>query len=124
MPDDVVVGEHPGLRCADGPRRRRASRRWCAQVLGEPWRHQELEVERLVQLVAAHVAGQGLGGLDPGLRAEDAVGILAGSRVLVGDLPPAPVDVVHAGLVPHRRQRGRVGVEAVLDVERREGRPS
>ena len=74
MPDDVVVGQHPRLRCADGLGRGERLGDRGAQVLGEPWRHQELEVERLVELVAAHVTGQRARGLHPGLGAEDAVG--------------------------------------------------
>ena len=61
---------------------------------------QVLEVERLVHLVRADVAGQPLGRLHPRLGDQHP---LAG--VAVQDLPPLPVDLVHAVLVPHRRAR-------------------
>ena len=55
------------------------------------------EVERLVELVGAHERGHRLGGLGPGLGHGHPVG-----ADLVEHLVPAPVDVVHLGLVPHR----------------------
>ncbi len=58
---------------------------------------QILEVERLVQLVGAHVVRRALNGGRPRLGDEDAV-----ARVLVEDGAPLPVDGVHAVLVEER----------------------
>ncbi len=78
-----------------------------AQGRGLPGRGQEREVEGLVHLVGAHVAGQARERLDPGLGHEGAVAVVLGQ-----DLVPGAVDVVHALLVEHgarvARTRGAV----------------
>ena len=77
---------------------RRSTARWSAAVQAAM---QVVEVERLVHLVGADVAGQPLGRLHPRLGDQDPV-----AGVAVEERAPAPVDLVHAVLVPHRR-RGR-----------------
>ena len=62
---------------------------------GVPAGLQVLEVERGVELIRAQVAREPLLGLDPGLAAEH-----PRAWVGVGDRPPAPVDLVHAVLIP------------------------
>ncbi len=87
-----------------------------AKDVGRPGREQPVEVERLLELVGPDEVGHRLGGLGPGLGHGHPVAV-----VLVEDLAPPPVDVVHLGLVPHRLvghfaldhragdDRGRVG---------------
>ena len=125
MAHDVVVGEHPRGRGPDavvGAQRRLDDR---AERGGVPVGVEEVEVERLVHLVGAHVAREPLAGLDPGLGAEDAVR----SAVGVQHRAPAAVDLVHAVLVPHGggTRRGvvehvAVGGGEVLGVATRPGR--
>ncbi len=62
---------------------------------------QELEVERLVQLVGAYVQGEPLGGGGPCLRDADALAV-----VRVQQPAPGAVDVVHAVLVEERQDLG------------------
>ena len=109
VPHDVVVREHPRRRGADavvGAQRGLDDR---AQGHGVPVGVEEVEVERLVHLVGAHVARQAVGRRDPRLGAQDAVGLAVG----VEHRAPAPVDLVHAVLVPHRGRAGGGVVEHV-----------
>ena len=110
-----MVGQHPGLGSPDRLHRleRRSDLR--PQGRGDPRRHQEAEVERLVQLIGPDVLRERVGGPHPRLGAEDPVGVVPVHGIGVGDLAPATVDVVHAWLVPHRQlgcalHRGVVGV--------------
>ncbi len=94
---DVVVGQHPGGRCAHGAEHGEGVVDDRAQVLRVPTGHQEVEVEGRV-----HVGGEPFGGVGPGLGDERPV---AGE--LVGHCAPGAVDVVDLVTVP-------VGVVDVL----------
>ena len=103
VPDDVVVGEHPGAGGADGIQRR--------QGLGDDVAHpadvqagvQVREVEGLVHLVRADPVGQAGERVHIGFGAEDAVGTVLGQ-----DPPPFAVDVVQGGLAEHGGVMARV----------------
>ena len=110
MPHHVVVGQHPGRRRAH----RRALRDGVVDDVAQrrrvPRGGEEVEVERLVELVRAHVPGQPLRRRHPRLRHRDPV---AGVRVE----HPAPlaVDLVDAVLVPVRRSPA-LGVGALQEL--------
>ena len=100
VPDDVVVGQHPGGGRADGVAGHERLGHHAAQRRGVPRRGEEREVEGLVHLVRAHVPGQPGQRLDPRLGDHAAV-----ARVLLEDPAPGAVDLVHAVLVEHRATR-------------------
>ncbi len=91
---DVVVGQHPRGGGADGPHRVERGVDDAAQPFRVPRGVEVVEVERLVQFVGAHVQRGAVGGGGPRLRHAD-----ARLRILVEDLAPGAVDVVHAVLV-------------------------
>ena len=101
MADRVVVAEHPRRRRADVPDRLGGVVDHAAHALGVPRCLQGVEVERTVQLVRAEVTGQTFRRRDPCLGDERA-GAAGAVGVLVGDLTPASMDVVHLIAVPMR----------------------
>src|SRR5690606_4840786 len=88
VPGDVVVGQHPGGGGADRAHGVQRAVDDLAQFRGVPVGGEVLEVERLVQLVGAHVVRGALHGRGPRLGDEDAV-----TRVLVEHHAPLAVDV-------------------------------
>ncbi len=84
---DVVVAQHPRGGGADGGVLGQRLVDGGAQPRRLPGAGHEGEVERGVQFVGAQVAGEALGVGEPDLADEH-------GAVLVGDGPPAPVDVV------------------------------
>ncbi len=97
MPDDVVVGEHPGAGGTHGIQRRQRLRDNSAQPVEVQSGMQVREVERLVHLVRPDPVGEAGKRVHVGFRAEDAVG-----SVLVKDPAPGAVDVVQGRLAEHR----------------------
>ncbi len=89
-----MVGQHPGGGGVDRAHRVERDVDHLAQRRRVPIGAQVLEVEGLVQLVGANVVGGALDGRGPGLGDADPL-----ARVLVEDLAPAAVDLVHAVLV-------------------------
>ncbi len=100
VPLDVVVGQHPGRRRADGPDGGERLVDHPAQHPGVPRGLQEVEVEGLMQLVRPHVPGEALLGRRPGLGDADALPVVG-----VEQAAPAPVDLVDAVLVEVRQHR-------------------
>ena len=96
--DDVVVGQHPRGSRADGVHVPQRIGDDGSHAVGGPRGGEELEVEGLAHLVGANVFRNRRGGGDPGFGHEHPV-----RAEFVEDLPPLPVDVVHAVEVPHRR---------------------
>ncbi len=94
---DVVVGQHPGGGRADLVVRTVRRLDDGAQGGGVPPGGEEREVERLVHLVRAHVAGEAAQRLHPRLGDEAAVAVVLGEHAV-----PGAVDLVHAVLVEHR----------------------
>ena len=114
-----MVGQHPGGARADEADRVEALGDHPAERRRAPGRPEPVEVEGLVQLVGADVAGHRLGRVRPRLRDGHPLPV-----VLLEDLAPAAVHLVHLGLVPHRHPLaallvGQVKgvVEAVRDVD-------
>jgi hypothetical protein len=101
---DVVVGQHPGRRGADGGGFLDGVVDDGPQDARPPWRAKEVELERGVQLVEAQVSSQAFVVGHPGLGDEDPFW-----RIAIRHSAPPSVDVVHAVLVP-----GWVGL-VVLD---------
>ena len=97
MPDDVVIREHPGARCADAAERGERLVDDGAQRLGGPRRLEVAEVEGLLHLVGAHPVGELRQRDDPRLGAQDAVGAVLGEHLV-----PVAIDLVHALLRPVR----------------------
>ena len=103
MPDDVVVGEHPGARRPDRAERGEGLVDDRAEGGRLPQRLEVGEVERLVHLVGAHPVRHLGQRLHPGFGDQHPVG-----TVLFEHLPPVAVDRVHAVLRPV----GHVGLVA------------
>ena len=93
---DVVVGQHPGGGGTDLVVRAVGRLDDGAQGGGVPAGGEEREVERLVHLVRAHVAGEAAQRLHPRLGDEAAVAVVLGEHPV-----PGAVDLVHAVLVEH-----------------------
>ena len=100
VPDDVVVGQHPGARGADRAERVQRLADHVAERLRVPRRHQVREVEGLVHLVRTHPEGGLLQRRHPGLAAQGAVAVVLGEHLV-----PVAVDLVHAVLAPVRHVR-------------------
>ncbi len=118
MAYDVVVGQHPGGRGADGGGGGQGLVDDRAHRGGVPRAVQEAEVERLVQFVGAHVQGEPLRGGRPGLGDPDAP-----ARVGVEEAAPGAVDLVDPVLVEEGERLGadEGGLGAAADVRQARG---